>query len=109
MRRVMIESPLAAATEEQRQAHVQYAARALLDSIQRGEAPLAMHLLYPMVLDDGDPDQRALGMACAKQYYPHVEAVVFYTDHGMSPGMKVAQNIAMVLGLPVEWRSLGCE
>ncbi len=109
MRRVMIESPLAAPTEEQRQAHVRYAAEAMLDSIRRGEAPLAMHLLYPMVLDDADPDQRALGMACAREYYAHVQAVVFYTDLGMSPGMNLAQNIAMVNNIEIEWRSIPCE
>lgn len=70
--RVMIESPFAGkgATEEERvkdeKLKLRYLRFCLRDSILRGEAPFASHAIYtqPWVLDDRDPEERALGIAC---------------------------------------------
>jgi hypothetical protein len=43
--------------------NVAYARQALKHSLDRGEAPIASHLLYPQVLDDNDPAQREQGIA----------------------------------------------
>lgn len=58
---VIVESPYAGDVD----ANVTYARRALRDCLERGEAPIASHLLYtqPGVLDDTVPEQRALGIA----------------------------------------------
>lgn len=60
MRRVIIESPYAGDVE----LNAQYARECLRDSLTRGEAPIASHLLYtqPGVLDDAVPRERALGI-----------------------------------------------
>ena len=64
MKRVVIESPYAAANGHTVAEHEEYARRCMADSLARGEAPLASHLLYtqPGILDDTNPEQRRLGM-----------------------------------------------
>ena len=59
MLNVIIESPFRANTTHSEDTHVQYALRCLADSLSRGEAPIASHLLYTQVLDDSDPQARA--------------------------------------------------
>lgn len=56
MRRVIIESPYAGDVK----ANVAYARRCVRDSLARGEAPIASHLLYtqPSVLRDHVPEER---------------------------------------------------
>jgi hypothetical protein len=100
MRRVVIESPLAGDTE----LNLAYARRALADSLTRGEAPFASHLLYPQVLDDGDPEQRALGIEAGLEWQGIADRVVVYGDHGLSKGMRHGIGNARRLGIPVEFR-----
>lgn len=61
MKLVVIESPFAGDVAK----NETYARRALADSLARGEAPLASHLLYtqPGVLDDTDYVQRERGIS----------------------------------------------
>jgi hypothetical protein len=60
LRRVILESPYAGDIER----NVAYARAAMRDSLLRGEAPIASHLLYtqPGVLDDQVSDERRLGI-----------------------------------------------
>ena len=64
MKRVILESPYAAATSEIVERNIDYAREALRDSLLRGEAPIASHLLYTQrgVLNDRIPEERALGI-----------------------------------------------
>jgi hypothetical protein len=109
MNLVILESPYAGDMER----NVRYARACLLDSLQRGEAPIAPHLLYPQVLDDKDPDQRKLGieagLAWSKASLIREGKIlfdeagdakiadhsmpVFYTDLGWSPGMLAALEL----------------
>lgn len=102
MRRVVIESPFAGDAA----ANLDYARRALLDCLRRGEAPLASHLLYTQVLDDAEPDQRRLGVDAGLAWHRTAEAVVVYGDCGISPGMRVGIANARRLDIPVEYRYL---
>lgn len=63
MKRVILESPFAG-NWLQRWLNVRYARRCLRDALQRGEAPIASHLLYTQrgVLDDAKPAARQLGI-----------------------------------------------
>lgn len=106
MRRVILESPFAAATPEGIDANIVYARRCLLDSLNRGEAPIASHLLYPQVLDDGIPEQRKLGINAGLAWRYVAEAAVVYTDHGISEGIRYGIAAAEGAGLPVEYRRL---
>jgi hypothetical protein len=102
MRRVVLESPLAGDVER----NVAYAKAALLDSLKRGEAPIASHLLYPQVLDDTNLIERKAGMEAGHAWIVVAEAMAVYEDHGLSPGMKRAIEIARDQGLPVEYRRI---
>ena len=103
MLRVMIESPYAGDVPH----NVRYAREALFDSIKRGEAPLASHLLYTQVLDDGQNLQRSLGLTLHFAWLPMVDLVAAYIDHGVSPGMAMAIQRAEAHNIPVVERTLG--
>ena len=89
MRRVIIESPYAGDVER----NLIYARRALRDSLHRGEAPLASHLLYTQVLNDNIEEERALGIAAGLEYRGVTEWAAFYMDYGMSDGMRYAMEL----------------
>lgn len=84
--------------------NVRYARRAMLDSLERGEAPYASHLLYTQVLSDANPEQRQRGLEAGWAWQSSADAIVVYTDWGISPGMQAAIDMATI---PVEYRSIG--
>lgn len=73
--------------------NIEYARACLLDSVRRGEAPIASHLLYPQILDDGIPDERATGIECGLAWRAVAHLAVFYTDRGWSRGMLAAREV----------------
>ncbi|MEI9428674.1 DUF7768 domain-containing protein [Mesorhizobium sp. Cs1299R1N3] len=103
-RLVIIESPFAG----HRERNIAYARRCVRDSLQRGEAPIASHLLYTQegILDDDNPVERALGIDAGLAWRKVAEASVVYTDLGISSGMKYGIAAAEAAGRPVEYRSL---
>lgn len=106
--RVIIESPFAGASRTALGMNQLYGRQALRDSLLRGEAPMASHMLYAQtyVLDDTNPDERELGMLAGFSWLPFVDLVAVYIDRGISPGMKEGIRRATELGVPVEERSL---
>jgi hypothetical protein len=108
MRLVIVETPFAAADDEENDRNVTYARRALRNSLLRGEAPLASHLLYtqPLVLSDDDPEERALGIAAGLAWGLKADATVVYGDLGVSPGMQKGIDAALAAGRPIEYRGL---
>lgn len=102
MRRVILESPYAGDIDK----NVAYARMALKDSLMRGEAPMASHLLYTQVLNDTKSVERAVGIAAGLEWLREAEAMVVYIDHGISPGMMEAIAMAKWLKIPVENRKL---
>lgn len=107
--RVIIESPYAAPTTEGIAYNVSYARACLRDSLLRGEAPIASHLLYtqPGVLRDDVPNERAMGIAAGLTWREVAEKWIFYIDLGWSPGMVAAEALAEEEGRSIEWRRLG--
>ena len=107
MRRVIIESPYAGDVER----NERYARAAMRDCLYRGEAPYASHLLYtqPGVLDDTDAAQRALGIEAGLEWGDVADAVVVYTDLGISEGMRYGIRRHIEHGRAVEYRVLGGE
>jgi hypothetical protein len=105
MKLVIIESPYAGEIER----NVAYARAALYHSALCGEAPLASHLLYPQILDDGQPDERALGIAMGLAWRRRCDYAVFYTDLGWSPGMKAAKELYHAEAIRWEERRLPHE
>lgn len=104
MKRVVIESPFAG----DRRRNIAYARAAMADCINRGEAPIASHLLYtqPGILRDHLPGERKLGMECGFVWGAQAEKCVVYLDLGMSQGMKDGIARAWAAGIPVEYRSI---
>lgn len=107
MRRVILESPFAGDVER----NVAYARRALRDSLMRGEAPIASHLLYtqPGVLDDTKPDERRHGIDAGLAWGVVADATVVYADLGVSRGMEQGIERARREGRTVEVRTIGVE
>lgn len=105
---VVVESPYAGDVER----NTAYLRAALRDCLDRGEAPFAAHGLYtqPGVLDDEDPEQRALGIAAGFAWGRAATWAggrrVFYVDLGWSRGMELAREEAKRCGQAVEVRSL---
>lgn len=104
MKRVILESPYAGDIE----ANVTYARACVRDSLSRGEAPIASHLLYtqPGVLRDEVADERQWGIDAGLAWSAQAEATVVYTDRGVSDGMKYGIANAEKAGRPVEYRKL---
>lgn len=104
MRLVIIESPYSGDIE----ANVAYARRALADSIARGEAPLASHLLYtqPGILVDNVKWERHVGMLMGWEWTRHADRVALYMDRGLTPGMIQGLRVALELRRPYCFRWL---
>lgn len=109
MRLVILESPYAADTPQEIEANILYARICVLDSLRRGEAPIASHLLYtqPGILDDKIAEERQLGIDAGLAWRTVATASVVYTDRGISKGMSYGIRKAEEQGNPVEYRSLG--
>lgn len=102
IRRVILESPFAGDVEGNKD----YARRCLRDSLFRGEAPMASHLLYTEALDDLKPGERARGIDAGHAWLAVVDAVVAYLDKGISSGMDKGLERAMLAGVKIEYRLL---
>lgn len=105
---VVIESPFAASdpSTEVRRIHqvgrnCQYARRCMVDSLKRGEYPIASHLLYPGILRDEDPLERQLGIEAGHAWGGRADLTAVYMDRGISPGMKAGIKAARHDGRPI--------
>lgn len=99
---VIVESPYAGNVE----LNTRYARAAIRDSLLRGEAPFASHLLYTQegVLDDLVPEQRSMGIEAGLQFTRVADKVAIYCDLGVSEGMKLGIDRHEKSGTPIEMR-----
>lgn len=106
---MILESPYSGATPEEVARNVRYARACLRDSLLRGEAPLASHLLYTQegVLDDAEPEERAKGIAAGLAWGVAARETVAYCDLGLSAGMQQGIARALAEGRRVDYRHLG--
>jgi hypothetical protein len=111
VRRVIVESPYGNEDPAVIAANVEYARACIRDSLSRGEAPIASHLLYtqPGVLRDEVPDERQWGIDAGLAWGSVAEATVVYTDRGISRGMEYGIRNARDAGRPVFYRQLHSE
>lgn len=105
MQLVIIESPYAGDIQR----NTEYARACVRDSLERGEAPIASHLLYtqPGILHDDDPAERQWGIDAGLAWRGVAQKTVVYTDHGISDGMRYGIDAAVRDNIPVEYRSIG--
>jgi len=101
---VIIESPFAGDVE----ANITYARKCVADSVHRGEAPIASHLLFtqPGILNDDIPGERALGIEAGLAWYRVADKCVVYVDRGWSRGMNEGVERARLFGLEPEIRQI---
>lgn len=109
MRLVILESPYRGLTKEEAHRYRVYALLALRDCYERGEAPIASHMLGPQVLSDDIPHERNMGIEAGLEWHKVAEAAVFYIDYGKSIGMLRAERNAQAEGLPREYRTLNTQ
>jgi hypothetical protein len=104
MRLVILESPYAGDIEKNKT----YARACVRDSLSRGEAPIASHLLYtqPGILRDEVPEERQWGIDAGLAWSGKAEATVVYTDLGISGGMQYGIDNAERAGRTIERRTI---
>lgn len=109
MRLVVVESPFKGASPAEQQRNIEYARRAVADSLSRGEAPIASHLLYTQqgILNDKVAEQRRKGIPAHLAWLAVADAQVVYTDLGISSGMEKGIEQAKLMLVPTEYRSIG--
>jgi len=102
MKLVILESPYAGNIPM----NIQYARRCVRDSLLRGEAPIASHLLYTQdsILRDDIPEERQLGIDAGLAWKVVAQASVVYADLGITKGMQYGIDQAKEQGLEVETR-----
>ena len=91
---IYIASPYAGDIEK----NVVFAQRACLYAIHQGYIPIAVHLLYPQMLDDGDPAERELGLQLGQQLLRRCDELWVCGDR-ISSGM--AREISEGQGLGI--------
>lgn len=105
MRRlVIVESPYAGnITVNER-----YARAAVRDCLERGECPIASHLLFtqPGILREDVAEDRGRGVMAGLEWYRVADLCALYTDRGISPGMRQAMAYARDHGVRIEGRRL---
>ena len=102
MKIVVIESPYAGNVPN----NIQYARKCLLDSLRRGEAPFASHLLYTQCLCDLNSVERELGILAGFQFRRVASLTAVYTDFGISHGMQLGIDDAKKINQRIEYREI---
>lgn len=106
---ILIESPLASPTIEGLVRNKKYARACMRDSLSKGEAPYASHLLYAQegILNDDISEERALGIHAGLVWGKNALKTIVYTDLGISSGMERGIKRAKEEGRAIEYRELG--
>lgn len=76
------------------------------DSLNRGEAPFASHLLYTQMLDDRDPHERDLEIEAGLVIGNDAQFTAVYQDLGISRGMRYGIERTEREGREIVWRRL---
>ena len=102
MKRVILESPYSG------DVFVAYARACLRDSLMRGEAPIASHLLYTQdgVLNDRVLEERNQGIDAGHAWIEVADRMVVYIDRGVTTGMQRGIERAHDAGLIIVYRTL---
>lgn len=104
---VIIESPYAGNADDIKR-NEYYARAAITDCLNKGEIPVASHLLYTQagILDDTQSAQRRLGIEAGLITGHICSKSVMYANYGMSPGMEEGVDRAKREGRSVEIRNI---
>lgn len=81
-------------------ANVEFAKAACHYAMELRHTPVAVHLLYPQFLDDGDPAQRAAGLTMGHRVLEACDELWVCGEH-ISTGMATEITEAKKLGIPI--------
>ena len=88
-------------------ANTEAAVRGCRQVIAEGCMPVASHLLYPQMLDDGDPRERELGLSFGLALLRLCDEVwVFMRNNEISDGMRRKIEEAKRLGKRIHYREI---
>lgn len=104
---VVLVSPFMAEDYTKANMAKRYADRCTKDSVNKQEAPLVSHSFYYDVLNVKNPIERDIGLQSQLSWIKHAELVAVYVDLGITPGMRVAINNAILLSKRIEYRTIG--
>ena len=82
-------------------ANVEIARAACREVLRGGDAPFAPHLLYPGLLDDAVPAERALGIEAGRRWLATAHEVLVVGP--VTAGMREEIATAEALGIPVRY------
>ena len=71
-------------------------------AIQQGQTPIAVHLLYPQILDDLNPTERELGLELGLNILRHCTAA-WVCGTRISHGMEREIQAAQQLNIPIRY------
>lgn len=77
-----------------------------IEAIDRGLVPIAPHLLYPRIVDSGSPDDRQVGLTCAKRVLVACQGMWVYEGCVATSGMRDEISVANLCKIPIEYISL---
>jgi hypothetical protein len=77
-------------------------------AVKNGYIPVASHLLYPQFMDDGNPEERKLGLFFGNILMDKCDEVWIFGAE-LSSGMKAEYGRATRKGYKVRWFSPNCE
>lgn len=103
---VVVETPFMGDVER----NVKYTRACLRDClVNHNEYPFASHLLYTQtgVLNDNNPEERALGIEAGLCWVEFADLTAVYTDLGISTGMRGGIDRALKSGREIIYRTLG--
>lgn len=80
--------------------NVEFAKSACRYAMELGYTPVAVHLLYPQFLDDGDPAQRAAGLTMGHRVLEACDEL-WVCGERISTGMAAEITEAKKLGIPI--------
>lgn len=83
------------------QSNVEFAKAACRFAVAQGVTPIAAHLLYPQILDDQIPDERAAGVRMGLRVLRACDELWVCGDY-ISHGMQVELAAAKDWGIPVK-------
>lgn len=83
-------------------ANVKFAIQCCRLAIQQGYTPIAVHLLYPQILDDQNPVERAVGLQLGLNILRHC-AAAWICGTRISRGMDSEIQAAKQLNIPIRY------
>lgn len=99
---VILESPFRGDSKT----NTEYVKLAIKDSVERGESPIAFHLLYSDVYDINNPQHNIIVKKLKEAWEAISKKTVVYTDEGVSDGMLDGIASSAARGKEIEFRKI---